>query len=394
MATGCYVTQYFQASFKGVDFEAMEVSSEHGRRGAEGEFVFSELTGYVDMGRKIRRYNLSARFPTNDHLQNSQALVRACESYGPGTLVHPTWGALNVGCTSIKITDNPLESGGYTTADMTFVEAESLGLGFSFGASLFGFEFSSVLSFVEGSFLQNYAPFAATLRGAVGVVATVTNVLSNLRNEYQKTIPAVGGVEQYQILSDFEDVIADAVTLRQPAQAWLAISSGFLAVENNTTGAAKYAAAKNIVNIAAKTSTLKGVARTSENAVFAATRLIGVTVMANAALETKPANLQAALLEYDQLVSVIDGEISIAINDCNSLLHKSLNDMLASLKPILLNRAYNLPALVSYDLKRGTHSLVAAWELFGDAKRFAEIESRNPYNAPYANQRELIAANE
>ena len=52
MAIGCYTPAYLPASFKGVPFDALEATYEYGRRGAEGEFPFSDTTAYVDLGRK------------------------------------------------------------------------------------------------------------------------------------------------------------------------------------------------------------------------------------------------------------------------------------------------------------------------------------------------------
>ena len=103
MALGCYTAPYLPASFKGVPFEALTAESEHGRRGAEGEFPFGEQTAYADLGRKIRRYSLKARFVLNSHVDDSAALIAACESPGSGALAHPTRGIVNAACTSCKV---------------------------------------------------------------------------------------------------------------------------------------------------------------------------------------------------------------------------------------------------------------------------------------------------
>src|SRR6187402_496026 len=93
------------ASFKGVQFYCTEADVEGGRRGAEGEFPFGEQTAYADLGRKIRVYHLTAYFREDSHVWDSQALFVACESPGPGILVHPTRGAVMVACRSIKLSD-------------------------------------------------------------------------------------------------------------------------------------------------------------------------------------------------------------------------------------------------------------------------------------------------
>jgi len=83
---------YVPASFKGVGFNCTEVDIEGGRRGAEGEFPFGEITAYADLGRKIQVYHLTAVFRADDHVFDSHSLFQACQSPGPGVLVHPTRG--------------------------------------------------------------------------------------------------------------------------------------------------------------------------------------------------------------------------------------------------------------------------------------------------------------
>jgi hypothetical protein len=49
-----------------------------------------------------------------------------------------------------------------------------------------------------------------------------------------------------------------------------------------------------------------------------------------------------------------------------------------------MNRACFLPATKSYDFKRTLPSLVAAYEISGDAKNFRSIEEANPSQWPFA----------
>src|SRR5262245_39833440 len=89
---------YLPASFNGVPFYCTEASSEHGRRGSEGEFPFGENTAYADLGRRIRTYTLSAVFRGDNHVREATALIAVCEAPGPGVLVHPTRGIVSAAC--------------------------------------------------------------------------------------------------------------------------------------------------------------------------------------------------------------------------------------------------------------------------------------------------------
>mgnify|MGYP001608437230 CR=1 FL=1 len=59
---------------------------------------------------------------------------------------------------------------------------------------------------------------------------------------------------------------------------------------------------------------------------------------------------------------------------------------------VLLNRAYLLPALITYKFGGAVHSLVAAYAIYNDAKRFREIEASNPSDYPYALGPNVVAA--
>src|SRR5262245_14203380 len=132
---------YARASFKGVGFDCKEADIQGGRRGAEGEFPFGENTAYADLGRKIRVFSVSAVFRRDSHISDSSALFRACESPGPGILVHPTRGTHMVACRSCKVKNEVEDSQGESTAELEFVEANIAGPLASFGAggaTLFG----------------------------------------------------------------------------------------------------------------------------------------------------------------------------------------------------------------------------------------------------------------
>jgi prophage DNA circulation protein len=383
MAAGCITDVYFAASYKGAAFEAMDISSSFGTRNAFGEFVFSNLTAAAWLGRKIRTFTLSGRLVTSDHIDRTRPLIAAAESQGPGILIHPTLGAMNVVCTSLKVKNNPITDQGWTQLDWEFTEANSVVAGFSIGASIFGFDLSGLFASVEASLSVNYTPSTARLRVQPSIITTTAQAMTQLKGEFTQLVGLSGTQAQYETLSTFDDIIADTTSLKSAATTYAALKAGFDVVNGSSTGEVRYQANRRVVNWAAKGSTLTGVAATSENAVYAAVRLLGGAQMALAALETDVKTLDAALLEYDQVVSVLEGEAEIARASCDDALYLALRKFTVEIKNKLLTRAYTLPALVTYNFNTGVHSLVAAYELFGDAKRFPEIEARNVGNHPY-----------
>jgi prophage DNA circulation protein len=391
VAIGCYIPQYAPASFKGVGFEAEEVTSEHGRRGAEGEFPFGEQTGYADLGRKIRRYTLKGRYVNNDHIASASAIIAACESPGPGLLIHPTRGAIMVACTRLSVTDDPLNEQGITHLDFEFVEANEFATGLGLGISIFGISLVDITATLSVSFQNMYRMRDVRYYNVAEVQQTVVDGMSALRTEFRKALASGGTDEQWLALSTMDMLIADPTSLTDASTAFSAFERSIKTLSAATSGQAKYDAFRKVANTMARVSSLPGESGDAQDAVYSTVRILSAANMAKAALEVAVVTLDDALRQYDAVVTIISQEVEAAKIACDTDLYLELRKFETELKKQLLNRAYNLPSLVEYDFGGGVHSLVAAHAIFGDAKRFKEIEERNPLSWPFAIGPKIIA---
>ncbi|RDT60935.1 DNA circularization protein, partial [Klebsiella pneumoniae] len=76
-----------------------------------------------DMGRKARRYSVSAYLVGNDYMSQRDRLLTALEQGGSATLIHPFYGAVTVNVDGeIKVQHNR-DNGGMCTISLQFVEA-------------------------------------------------------------------------------------------------------------------------------------------------------------------------------------------------------------------------------------------------------------------------------
>lgn len=394
MARACYVANYAPASYKGVAFEALEADSEHGRRGAEAEFPFGETTQYADTGRRIRRYSISGRFAENTHVADARALIAVVETPGTGILVHPTRGALRVACTSLKVTDKIEDEQGVTYFEAQFVEGNEVASGFLFGTSLGGINLSTILDALSTSFISNYTPNDVRWYQSTQVQATAADAVSQVSGAYQSVTASAVNEKVYQTLSDFNTVMNDPGIIRDPTTLSTVIKNGMSFIDQASTGATKVAVFRTLANWGAKSSTLTGEAATSQNAIFSFVRSAAAAYMVRGILEKTTTTLNAALADYDTIMVILDEEAEVANATCNDpRLYLALRDFIITTGQQLLTRAYTLPALVQYTFIGGMHSLVAAYELFNDAKRFEEIETRNPQYLPWAVGQQIVAAN-
>jgi hypothetical protein len=377
MATACYIPDYLPASYKGVPFDAMTAESEHGRRGAVGEFPFGENTAYADLGRKNRTYSLRARFVENDHVLATGALIAAVESAGSGPLVHPTRGLVQAACKSMKVKDDLFDEVGVTYADLEFIEANDWPAGLSLGSTIFGTTTSLVLGAVEAVFLAGYTPRSVPSHRRTAVLDTAAAAVSTVRNEYAAANPNSTDLRVMRILADYDTILADHTLLADPKIVHTAIAGGLSAISRQVIGEDKYDAMRRVANSVATAANLPSKAGQSQEAVYTLMRVNAGAYLGQAALERRFATVDEALLYLDTATAVLSSEAKIAYDICNNDLFMELRRYIVSLSAQIYRQAYLLPGIVSYDFYGGVHPLVAAYAIYGDAKQLRELERSN-----------------
>lgn len=90
------------ASFRGVPFEVEASGITVGRRTVVHEYPQRDRPYVEDMGRATRNITLQCFVVGSDYLEQAQALMHELEEPGPGTLVHPWLGEMEVTITSVS----------------------------------------------------------------------------------------------------------------------------------------------------------------------------------------------------------------------------------------------------------------------------------------------------
>lgn len=114
------------ASFRGVEFHVENESGKFGRRGQTHEYPQRDKPFREDLGRATRSFNLSAFLVGADYMQRRDALLDAVETEGPGTLVHPWYGRMEVNVTDEVTITHSRQNGGMCEIALVFVEAGEL----------------------------------------------------------------------------------------------------------------------------------------------------------------------------------------------------------------------------------------------------------------------------
>lgn len=111
------------ASFRGVPFGVEGSDDRFGRRGQTHEFPARDVPYHEDLGRAARQSSLTAFLIGDDYLEQRDRLLSAIEEGGPGTLVHPWFGSLQVCIDGSCSVSHRWDEGGYCAISLAFVEA-------------------------------------------------------------------------------------------------------------------------------------------------------------------------------------------------------------------------------------------------------------------------------
>jgi prophage DNA circulation protein len=113
--------ELYEASLDGVKFLVSNSSTKGGRRQAEFEFISTNRRQVQDLGRYLRKFEVTGYVQNNpntnqNYFSNRDALLKVLESDGQHTLTHPFYGEIKVttGIYSIKESINQLGIGEIT----------------------------------------------------------------------------------------------------------------------------------------------------------------------------------------------------------------------------------------------------------------------------------------
>ena len=111
------------ASFRGVEFGVNDTEAPiAGRRLAVHEYPGRDEPFVEDLGRRTKRWEIEAFVVGDEYADARDALIEACDMPGPGELVHPYLGSLQVACTACSLVERTRE-GRMARFTLSFVEA-------------------------------------------------------------------------------------------------------------------------------------------------------------------------------------------------------------------------------------------------------------------------------
>ena len=110
------------ATFRGVPFEVDGSQFTGGRKSVNHEYPQRDENYVEDLGRATRKFALNAFVVGEDYLEKRNRLLSALEQGGPGTLIHPFYGSLDVSVDAFTVSESKAD-GGMASFSISFIES-------------------------------------------------------------------------------------------------------------------------------------------------------------------------------------------------------------------------------------------------------------------------------
>ncbi len=382
------------ASFRGVGFKVMSTTTEVGRRVLIYNFPFQDQPFTEDFGKEAGIYQVVGYVIQNagnafDYFAERDALKQALEQAGPGILVHPFYGEVEVVLQGRASIDEAFAEGGIARFKMTFVEVGKVQLPLDTVDAV-----GSVTAFVDELIIAVGNVFE-DLYDIAGPSYLLDSAAADL----------ISGLQEAQkALYTVQTTAADAVTsvLLPLSVAVTTVDSIVAAPANIVTAMGNiFAAFKSVIPFSVGTSLVDSalavqvyagandpIPTTTEtrlqqlqnrNAMVAYLRVGTVAEACRAAASVQYKSYQQAYATLAGLIAAVDDLLEyVGVTLGNDELYSQVQDLKPVVVKSLLTLGASLPSVSSFTPASGSYpSLVIAHRLYNDLGREQEIIDRN-----------------
>lgn len=392
-----------KGSFRGVSFEVENGGITAGRRNQIHEYPQRDKSYAEDLGRATREISVTALLVGENALTESERLLEALEAPGPGTLVHPWLGQMQVVAQPSRVSFDKVR--GVVQVDFTFVEAGQLafpsgGVSTSAFSRLQGglFQTASIADFLENFGIDGFPSFVSdeavsSLESALGFAGGKFSFLSGFGDGLSGVVSQLAGL--VGIPSSLVSSIFDLFSDKEPEVAVTASKTPVLSTVVSSTAAST---AATTAQTRASYRYINTLLSAASDPVIAAQPAPSVTLAPSRQQVQNNTNAinalvrQAMLVEAVNVSSTLPPQVFDDVIAVRNDLTKTLDTESLTASDTLYNAITNARIAVHKDLTRRaqdaarlrtvtppdvTPGLALAYDLYEDAGRVQEIVERN-----------------
>lgn len=368
----------FKGSFRGVEFHSESSEGDIGRRVVIDEFPDKDEAASEDLGRKARSFTLSIFVLGPDWEQRRDALEAAFEKRGPGELVHPWRGTMNVAVTSCRPTENIAQGSRQSwSVSFTVVGTQSQPSVRPDTVAVVDAASDKALQAAEESFAEEFSVEDVPEYVETDAVTQINDALDSVLNATKSMLPDMTVLPAFT--SNAGRIVSKVTTLlRTPTNLSSQISGQIASIFGlGNSPLAAFNALKKLfgykASSVARTTPSRIVQDNNRTAVANLTRQAAVIEAARASSSIQFESQDQAVAVRDTIVDAINTEQLTA----NDNVFVALSDLRTAVVNDINTRAVDLSKLVAYTPKSTMPAVVLAYRLYGDATRDEEIVTRN-----------------
>ena len=387
-----------EGSFRGVPFVVEGTTAEVGRHTARHVFPGDGVLPVVeDLSLRARLHAFECFVIGDDYLDGMDALVKAVEEPGSGTLAHPTWGEITVTVDGpVYVKESITNEGGIARFTISFTQvkaSEAPAVRKSTQDELAAACEEAQLEAIEEFDLEFEIASALqwVVANALAVINAVLDQINRVRAIIQSAIDAVDTITQAVGL--VKDAINSLLSLPgQLAGALAALYSsvfGWLASDDVRAPASaerSIALIETLIDsLASSPVEVEPATTPSEQLALDNAAAVAVFTDTLVAIEASRASASVPFESYDQAAGLRDivlEAIDAVLPRASDRVYRSLVRMRTALIEHLNSVASTLPQERSYVPPTTTPALALAYRLYGDAARAEEIVGRNRVQHP------------
>lgn len=407
------------AVWRGVPFHVIGSTLRAGRRNAVHEYPFRSSPWVEDMGRAARVISFTGRLVGDDVYLQRAVLQAACELKGPGLLIHPSLGPVQVSLLEPVIMRDRFDAQRVVEFEMVFMQggdrlypnlmvdtqngilvaaaAAVLLVGRVVAAAVSGGGASAAaVALGSRSVASEWGSRATTLGRDAAAIARETSGLPGYNGRYDGGGLAVPAAASATIASQRAAVVTSRTAV-ESAVADLDTASGSIVTDPDSCTAAARATVVAIRTgaispldqirllsslarfqpIVATSSAPVGAAIVSaQTALAAMLRRSALIGLAEAISAWQPDSADAAQSALTDAVSLLDAEILVAADSGDSIAFGFLRDIRTAVVQDLSERGAKLAHLETYSYHASMPAIALAWTLYQDPTRVRDLIAR------------------
>lgn len=377
-----------QPSFKGVEFKLDSNTKKGGRRVSAHEFPFKEKPASEDIGRKQKSFSVEGYVIGSNYHLDKIKLEDALDSEGPGELITPFWGILNVRCTEYTVEERNNRDGGMAVFSMSFIET-----GIELDAVPKDDPFNSlidrvadVLDLSKNEFAQKFSVNglpAAFIDSALVATKKLTNAVDNSFNLIRSQGDGVSIIKRKtsQINDNINKLLAAPIEFGNVISEAIALSG-----DNSSDKTGSFKAMSNVYEAGEMSEPeLVGLTpnreqeKVNESELKKLQRRTSLTKLVEASTELTFKTIDEAYQTRDNIVAKLNYELYLI--DDNDL-YQAMYDLKKLFVALVPDTSSSIPKLKKIETQKTLPALAVIYQEFGSIEKVEDFIQRNSISNP------------